>query len=75
MIEKSITNLTLDELLNPHFIESIFLAYPDDADRQVVLDEVLLTAEAFEVSSEIKKEIKNKGIDGRQRCCIFIRGS
>ena len=58
MIEKSITNLTLDELLNPHFIESIFLAYPDDADRQVVLDEVLLTAEAFEVSSEIKKEIE-----------------
>ena len=30
MIEKSIENLTLEELSNPHFIESIFMAYPDE---------------------------------------------
>jgi predicted P-loop ATPase len=58
MIEKSIENLTLEELSNPHFIESIYQAYPNEEDRQTVLEEVLSVAKTFRISSKIKKEIE-----------------
>ena len=58
MIEKSIENLTLEELSNPHFIESVFIAYPDKEDREKVLNEVLEVAKNFKVTSKIKKEIE-----------------
>ena len=62
MIEKNIESLTLDELSNPHFIESIFLAYPEQAEREEVLKGVLEIAKTFKMSTRIKKEIeKYKG--------------
>lgn len=58
MIEKSIENLTLEELSNPHFIESIFMGYQDEKEREEVLNEVLDVAKTFKVTSKIKKEIE-----------------
>lgn len=58
MIEKSIENLTLEELTNPHFIESIFMGYQDEKERENVLNEVLEVAKTFKVTSKIKKEIE-----------------
>ena len=58
MIEKSIDNLTLEELSHPDFINSIFLAYQNEDDRNVVLEEILAVAKTFNLSSKIKKEIE-----------------
>ena len=58
MIEMDIHNLTLDEITNPHFIESLFDTYKDNEnERNNVLCEVVELAKQHNVDNKVRKEI------------------
>lgn len=57
MLEKEITDLTKEELQDAGFIPSIFSNYPDEKERNEILQEVLVVAKQKKALVSVKKAI------------------
>lgn len=56
-MEKDIKDLTVDELTNPGFIESIYENYQETELRNEILNEIMVVAKERKVLGKVKKEI------------------
>ena len=59
-MEKEISSLTKQEILNVGFLDSIFEEYKDSSERKLILDELMGRAKSLKIENKFKKALESK---------------